>query len=245
MSDTLFNRPLIQTRQAAIQARIDELQAGAETRYIGPDSEEARRKREVADLTDAARGLARAMRASDFIDRGDKTVLSEGWRVAEGGGRIMAIPVDFDLFARKPLFAYLGDRADSPTLLLRYRAERGAALITIDLRYNTAHGFAALDELDGLGSAEPLAEQVLQSRFVRPQTIGLNELSLWPISIRLPRAGVSALGCDMSTGKGIVDAFRAWLHAHVPRRDGFIQWDDPRISNLARLTWTEWWTEAL
>jgi hypothetical protein len=58
MSDTLFNRPLIQTRQAAIQARIDELQAGAETRYIGPDSEEARRKREVADLTDAARGLA-------------------------------------------------------------------------------------------------------------------------------------------------------------------------------------------
>lgn len=244
MSNTLFDRQLIQTRQAAAQTRIDELRAGAEPRSIGPGSPEALREREIVDLTDAVRALTRALRASDFVDRGDKTVLDEGWRVAEGN-RIMAIPVDFDLLARKPLFASLGNHRDSPALLLHYRAEHSAALVTLDLRYNTAYGFAALDELDGLNSIEPLAEHALRSRFVRPQTIGLNELSLWPISIRLPRAGASILGCDMSTGRGVVDAFHAWFQTHIPRRDGFIQWDDPRISNLARLTWTEWWTEAL
>lgn len=249
---TLFDRELIDAKQTAAQARIAELRAGAESNYTWPEDSEARRKQEIANLTSQAAILAQALRASDFVDYGDTTVLSEGGRISN---RIASIPFDFDLFARKPTFAFLGRQADSPALLFHYRAEYGDALCIIDLRYGTTYGFAALhavpNTVEGLEKPEeqeqePLAAQVLFSHLVRPQTIGINELSLWPIPIRLPYdGGQSVLGCDMSTGKGVFAAFRAWYSTHVPRCDGFIKWDDPSIGGIARLTWTEWWTEAL
>lgn len=235
---TLFNRDQICTEQAAANARGEELMALA-----NPNDQQ---KNEIAALGGKLSDLAQLRRMSDLLDRGDRSVLAASQRIGQSG-RLHCVPVDFKLIRHKPTFALLGRnvgaRCDHPALLLHYRTVNGSMLCIVDLRDGTTHGFAA-ENPPSLDDG-PNADHAIFSEVITPITIGLNQALLWPLAVLLPGRGKSATGHDMSTTAGIRAAFYAWYRAHVPLRDGFIQWDGLNIGNLARLTWSAWWMDEI
>lgn len=171
----------------------------------------------------------------DLVDKGSFTDILRGNRLSDDifllTGDITPY-TNMERLVEVSLLPTHGTSRGEHALLTVYIAEHGAIAFVDGMRYITKEAFAASDVgHGGLGSAT----RTLTTFLVPSFTIGLHDFIVRSIPIFKPRdMEYEELRCSV----------RNWLHAFMPKNDGFIRWEDPDSYGIMELMRPGWWLKA-